>query len=70
MKINNINYNYKNINRNLLRRYKKFLHNKQEELKVKAIGSYWTHYKWTNKDQNDWDILEKKINILNNKMVI
>lgn len=63
-------YNYNNINRKLLYRYKKYLNNKLTDLKVKAIGGYWTHIAWTDKDQNDWNTISKKINILNNKYYI
>ena len=57
--------NYKIINRDLLKRYKKHLIAKRTDLHVKAIGSYWTKYKWTTNDQNTWQILENKIRNLN-----
>ena len=53
--------NYSKVNRNLLRRYKKYLIDKRTIFQVKAIGSYWTHYIWTDKDQKDYENIEKKL---------
>ena len=56
---------YKNIDRQLLYRYKKFLIDKRTDLHVRAVGSYWTSYRWTQDDQNSWDKIERKLNKLN-----
>ena len=56
---------YNNINRVLLRKYKKHLIDKRTDLQVKSIGSYWTHYKWTEEDQKNWDNVSKKLNRIN-----
>ena len=58
-------YNYKMISRNLLKRYLKYLRNIRTDLEVKAIGSYWTKYKWTKEDQENWERVDKKINKIN-----
>lgn len=61
---------YNNINRNLLYKYKKYLNDKLTDLKVKSVGSYWTHYQWTDNDQADWDRISMKLRILNNRYSI
>lgn len=62
--------NYKNINRKLLCKYKRYLINKRSGLECKAIGSYWTKYKWTDEDQNNWERTNQKIITLTNRYCI
>ena len=64
----NICSNYNGINKKLLGRYKKYLQQKQQYLKIKAIGSYWTHEKWTRQDQNEWERITKKVKVISKKI--
>ena len=57
--------NYKNINKDLLKRYRVYLINKKIDLETRAIGSYWTKYKWTPNDQKTWERTNYKLRVLN-----